>query len=110
MILIGSCKEGLGEAEFERWMTGSPSPAAMVERIGRDFRLGGHKAAAIAMVLGNADIYMVSEMDPAFVKSIFLTPFGSAQAALDAAFQKLGQQATVIAMPYGGSTLPVVVS
>lgn len=110
VILIGSCKEGLGEAEFERWMTGSPSPAAMVERIGRDFRLGGHKAAAIAMVLENADIYMVSEMDPAFVKSIFLTPFGSAQAALDAAFQKLGRQATVIAMPYGGSTLPVVVS
>ena len=109
IILIGSCKEGLGEEEFERWMTESPSPHAMVERIKRDFRLGGHKAAAIAMVLENADIYMVSEMDPEFVKSIFLTPFDSAQVALDAAFTKLGQDATVIAMPFGGSTLPFVV-
>ena len=109
VILIGSCKEGLGEDEFERWMTTSPSPHAMVERIGRDFRLGGHKAAAIAMVLENADIYMVSDMEPAFVKSIFLTPFDSAQAALDAAFAKLGLDATVLVMPYGGSTLPFVV-
>ena len=109
VILIGSNKEGLGEAEFEAWMTGSPSPGAMVERIQKDFRLGGHKAAAIAMVLENADIYMVSEMDPAFVKSIFLTPFESAQRALDAALNLLGQEATILAMPYGGSTLPIVV-
>ncbi len=110
IILIGSCKEGLGEDEFERWMTGSPSPGAMVERIGKDFRLGGHKAAAIAMVLENADIYMVSEMDPAFVERIFLRPFDSAQAAFDAAFEKMGPDATVLAMPYGGSTLPHVIS
>ena len=32
----------------------------------------------------------------------------AAQAALDAAYAKLGQDATVLAMPYGGSTLPVV--
>ena len=31
------------------------------------------------------------------------------QAALDAAFQKLGKDATVLAMPYGGSTLPRIV-
>lgn len=110
IILIGSCREGLGEKEFERWMTGSPSPHAMVKRIGRDFRLGGHKAAAIAMVLENADIYMVSEMDPAFVKSIFLRPFDSVQHALNAAFEKLGPDATVLSMPYGGSTLPHVAS
>ncbi|MDD4080615.1 MAG: nickel-dependent lactate racemase [Eubacteriales bacterium] len=109
VILIGSNREGLGEAEFEAWMTGSPSPHAMVERIQKDFRLGGHKAAAIAMVLENADVYMVSEMDPAFVKSIFLTPFGSAQDALDAALGILGKDATVLAMPYGGSTLPNVI-
>jgi nickel-dependent lactate racemase len=109
IILIGSCKEGLGEDEFERWMTQSPSPHAMVERIKQDFRLGGHKAAAIAMVLENADIYMVSDMEPEFVKSIFLIPFDSAQNALDAAFAKLGKDATVLVMPYGGSTLPFVV-
>lgn len=106
VILIGSCREGLGEKTFEKWMTESPSPTFMIDRIQRDFRLGGHKAAAIAMVLRDADIYLVSEMSPDLVKRMFLTPFQTAQAALDAAFEKLGADATVLLMPYGGSTLP----
>jgi len=105
---MGSCKEGLGERVFEEWMTRSPSPAAMVERIGRDFQLGGHKAAAIAMTLEKADICLVSDLEPEFVRSIFLTPMADAQTALNAAFEKLGPDATVLAMPFGGSTLPHV--
>ena len=108
IVLVGSCKEGLGEKTFEQWMTQSESPRSMVERIARDFQLGGHKAAAIAQVLENAEIDLVSEMKPSFVKSIFLKPYDTVQAALDAAFEKLGKNATVIAMPYGGSTLPRV--
>lgn len=108
IVLIGSCREGLGEDVFEEWMTTSPSPQSMIERIRRDFQLGGHKAAAIAMVLEDADIYMVSELPDDFVRKIFLTPFPTAQAALDAALAKLGAQATILAMPYGGSTLPRV--
>lgn len=78
----------------------------MVERISRNFQLGGHKAAAIAMVLEKASIDLISEMDDDFVRRIFLEPKPSAQAALDAAFQKYGPSATVLAMPHGGSTLP----
>ncbi|HWR10596.1 MAG TPA: nickel-dependent lactate racemase [Rectinemataceae bacterium] len=106
IIVIGSCKEGLGERTFEEWMTKSPSSASMIERIGRDFQLGGHKAAAIAMVLNDADVFLVSELAPDFVKRIFLTPYPTAQEALSAAFHKLGDGASVLAMPYGGSTLP----
>lgn len=108
IILIGSCKEGLGEKVFEEWMLSAPTPESMIERIGRDFQLGGHKAAAIAMVLQNAEIELVSELDPDFVKRIFLKPASSAQEALDRAFARLGEDATVLAMPYGGSTLPRV--
>ena len=107
IILIGACPEGLGSAKFEQWLTQSPSAHAMVERIGRDFQLGGHKAAAIGMVLENAAIDLVSEMEPDFVRSIFLNPQPSAQKALDEAFQKYGPDATVIAMPFGGATLPI---
>lgn len=108
IILIGACSEGMGEGVFEKWMTESSNPAEMIERIQRDFQLGGHKAAAIALVLQNADIYLVSELDAEFVKGIFLKPYQTVQQALDAAFAKLGSNATVLAMPYGGSTLPVV--
>lgn len=109
IVLIGSCKEGLGERVFEEWMTKSASPQAMIERIGRDFQLGGHKAAAIAMTLEKADVYLVSDLEPEFVRSIFLTPQPSVQEALNKAFEKLGPKATVLAMPYGGSTLPRIV-
>lgn len=108
IILIGSCREGLGERVFEQWMTTSPSPEAMIERIGRDFQLGGHKAAAIAITLQKAKIFLVSELEDNFVRSIFLTPQPSAQAALEQAFRELGGDASVLAMPFGGSTLPRV--
>ena len=74
IILIGSCREGLGERTFEQWMTSAPTAHSLIERIGREFRLGGHKAAAIAMVLEKAEVDLVSELDDDFVRSIFLTP------------------------------------
>ena len=106
IILIGSCKEGLGSRVFEEWLLSAPTAHSMIERIGRDFQLGGHKAAAIAMVLENAEIYLVSDLEDDLVRRIFLKPAHSAQEALDAAFARLGPDATVLAMPYGGSTLP----
>ena len=108
VILIGCCKEGLGEKTFEEWMTTSPSPEFMIRRIERDFQLGGHKAAAIAMVLRRADVYLVSSLPADFVKKIFLTPFSTVEEAYEAARKKCGENATVLAMPFGGSTLPKI--
>ena len=108
IILIGACVEGLGSKTFERWLTTAPSAHSMVEEIGRNFELGGHKAAAIGMVLDRANIDLVSEMDHDFVRSIFLNPQPTAQTALDAAMEKYGPNASVIAMPYGGATLPYI--
>lgn len=107
IIVIGACNEGLGSAKFEEWLVGSEKAHDMVERIGRDFQLGGHKAAAIGMVLDRARIDLVSEMDDDFVRSIFLNPQPSAQKAFDEAMERYGEDATVIAMPFGGATLPI---
>ena len=109
VVLVGSCREGLGEKTFEEWMTGAETPEELVERVRKDFKLGGHKAAAIALVLRNADIYLVSEMEDSFVESIFMKPFHTVQDAVDAAFAAKGSDARVLVMPYGGSTLPVLV-
>ena len=108
IILVGSCREGLGEKTFEEWLTGAKTPEELTERIRKEFRLGGHKAAAITMVLEHAEIFLVSEMGPAFVRSLFMTPFASVQEAYEAAAEKLGKDASVLVMPYGGSTLPCV--
>jgi nickel-dependent lactate racemase len=108
IILAGSCQEGLGEDTFEEWILGAEKPEDLITRIGREFKLGGHKAAAIAMVLNNADIYLVSDMEPSFVRKIFMEPYSNIQDALDAAIRKLGKDSKILVMPYGGSTLPKV--
>lgn len=109
IILIGSCREGFGEAVFESWLRQARTSGELIERIGREFRLGGHKAAAIAMVLERAQIYLVSQMEPEQVRTAFMIPKATAQQALEDAFARLGPTATVLAMPCGGSTLPKIV-
>jgi lactate racemase len=106
IILVASCGEGMGNDVFEKWMIGAKSSEDMIERIGNKFELGGHKAAAIAMVLQNADIFLVSDMPDEFVKRIFMKPFKSVQTALENALESVGANSGVLAMPYGGSTLP----
>lgn len=105
IVLVASCKEGLENKSFERWMT-TMTPDEMVVEIKKNFELGGHKAAAISLVKQKVDIYLVSDLDADFVRSIHLTPFASVQEAVDAAFAKCGKDAKVTVMPYAGSTLP----
>ena len=59
------------------------------------------------MVLKKADIYLVSEMDAEYVRKMHFTPFSRTEDAVRAAFEKMGADASVLAMPYGGSTLPL---
>ena len=106
IIWIAECSEGLGEKHFEDWMTGHEKSSDMIDHIKRDFVLGGHKAAAIMMVLQKARIILVSGLEPDFVKSVFLEPCDSIEKALNIALNDLGPDAKVLAMPYGGSTLP----
>ena len=108
IILVGSCIEGFGEYVFETWMKEAKSPEETIKRVQVDFQLGGHKAAAIGLVLQKADIYLVSEMDEKVVKDIFMHPYKKIQKALDDALKKKGKDAKIMIMPYAGSTLPIL--
>lgn len=108
IIWVASCTEGFGEGVFEEWINEAESPHSLVERIQRQFQLGGHKAAAIAMVLERCDVFLVSDLDERIVRKAFLTPYRDIDKALQDAYAKLGEQAKVLIMPYGGSTLPVL--
>lgn len=109
IILIGACSEGYGERTFEDWMLNSASPDALVNRIRQKFVLGGHKAAAIGMVLQRADIALVSELPPEQVRRSLMQPYTSVQQAFNDALAKFNGRADVITMPYGGSVLPRLV-
>lgn len=108
IILAGSCREGFGESHFEDWMR-HKAPEEMVAEIQEHFILGGHKAAAIAQQGLKGEIDLVSEMDPGIVRETCLIPYANVQDALDHALKEKGPDASVIVMPYGGSTLPVLI-
>ena len=108
IILVGACPEGLGNKVFSEWMTSAEKPQDLIDRIHRQFVLGGHKAAAIAQTELKAHIDLISEMDDDLVRRLFMTPRKNLQEAFDAAIKKHGEAASVIAMPFGGATLPVL--
>ncbi len=108
IILLASCTEGFGEKVFERWMMNADSPDTLINNIQQNFELGGHKAAAIALVQKKAKIFLVSDMDEKLVRKMFMYPFKDVNDAINAAFEEKGPQAKILLMPYGGSTLPEV--
>lgn len=108
VILIGSCREGFGNKVFEEWMCRYQDPQEMIDALYDHFVLGGHKAAAIAMVQKKTKVFLVSDLPDETVRRTFLTPFHHLQDAYDEACRQLDQEASIIAMPYGGSTLPIV--
>lgn len=106
IILVGECSEGYGEKTFECWVNEATCAGDLIERIQADFKLGGHKAAAIAKVTQKARVFMVSCLPKEKVEKLYMTPFNDLQAAYDAAIGEKGENASVYCMTVGGTTLP----
>jgi nickel-dependent lactate racemase len=69
-------------------------------------KLGWHKSARLAQIMQHAELYTVMGIDDEVAQSAFMRPFRSAQAALDAALDRLGRQATVYVIPDAGAVVP----
>jgi nickel-dependent lactate racemase len=107
IILVAECREGLGNSTFEAWMRDANSVDDVLARIQREFVLGAHKAAAIAAVLKQAKVLLVSELPAEAARLCYLEPYDNLQSALQNALREMGPAAGVIVMPQGGSVLPV---
>lgn len=106
ILLLASCAEGLGEKTFEEWLLTMPTPRSMIDRIRTDFQLGGHKAAAIALAMEQAQLYLVSDLSPEFVSRLHFQPFPDLQTAVNQAFEVLGPGLSCLVMPFGQTVLP----
>ncbi|MDD5603538.1 MAG: nickel-dependent lactate racemase, partial [Eubacteriales bacterium] len=106
IILYASCREGPGEKAFERWMLEAEQPHELIARIKTGFELGGHKAAAIAMVLEKASIFLVSDLDCNYVRRFHLQPYKNINDAIEEAYRITKPDPDIIIMPAAGSTLP----
>ncbi|MDR3573513.1 MAG: nickel-dependent lactate racemase [Anaerolineaceae bacterium] len=106
IILAAECTEGFGNKTMQQWMLEIPTPDETIRRIQQEFVLGGHKAAAIALIEKRAAIYLVSSLPDGTVTQMRFTPFASVQQALEHALEVLGDQSKVLVLPQAGSILP----
>jgi len=109
IVLVAECRDGMGHGTFADWMTAGHTPDQLIQRIRDNFVLGGHKAAAIALTMKQADIYLVSSFADEQVKRMGLRPFANAAEAVATALHQAGPGATVAIMPHGGATVPRII-
>ena len=105
IILVAECPDGMGNATFEQWMTGSDA-ATILERIQANFVLGGHKAAAIAAIQQRSHISMVDALPPVLVRACGMEPFQDVTTAVAAALTRVGPGARIVVIAEGGSVVP----
>jgi nickel-dependent lactate racemase len=105
LILLAECSEGLGHPVFERWAREAICAEDCVERFGREYEFGGHKAALIARESLQKDLILVSSMRPDLAEMCFFRHAKSLEEALTMARERQGQNARTIVMPHGNLTL-----
>jgi len=107
IVLVAECGEGMGSATFERWMREPGGPDAIIAHIQREFVIGGHKAAAIAMTMKQAEVCLVSAMPALDLRAMGFTPFDNLAEATRYALNKFDAPRVAV-MPEGGSIVPCV--
>lgn len=108
LLLVAECPEGLGHHTFEEWMRDPGGLDAILDRIRREFVIGGHKAAAVALAMKQAAVYLVSSLPQDLARSLHFVPFSDLGSAITAALGAVGVDPFVAILPEGGSVLPSV--
>ncbi len=108
LILAAKCRTGLGEESFADLLTSASSPQDALDRIGRQYVLGYHKAAKMAEIGLWAEMWGVTDLPDAQLEGMFIRPFPDLQSAVDAALEKKGPTARVLFLMDGGLTVPLV--
>lgn len=107
IILAAACPEGSGSAAYERWLDGKSSFDDVFRGFAAEgFRVGPHKAFQIARDASRVRVVLLSEMEPAFVRRLLLTPARNLDEALAAALDHLPAQARIGVMPLANATIP----
>jgi nickel-dependent lactate racemase len=110
LIVVSECPFGLGENQtlFDK-LAAADSPAEALEQANlEEYRLGVQQVARVASVLQQAEIWVVSSLKDEDVRAMFMTPFASVQAAVDAALAKQGEEAQVLFLTEASITVPRV--
>jgi nickel-dependent lactate racemase len=112
LILVSSCRDGIGDEGYAKLLSGSKSPQDAMEKIRDGYKLGYHKAAKMAAVSARATVAAVTELPGELLKSLFIESAKTPQEALNAALARSKAKGIatpkILILPDGCVTVPEV--
>jgi nickel-dependent lactate racemase len=112
LILVSSCRDGIGDEAYANLLAQASSPEDAIERIRAGYKLGYHKAAKMAAVSGRASVTAITELPAERLAGMFIESAASPQYALDKALERAKARGTakpaVLILPDGCVTVPAV--
>ena len=107
IILVSSCREGIGPRNFYDLLSSAESPQDVFEKIKAGYKLGYHKAAKMAEILMRNNVYIVSNLERNVVEKIFMKPYSNVNSALNNALKEVGSDAKILFIMNGGLSIPL---
>ena len=112
LVLVSSCRDGIGDEAYADLLASAPSPKEAIAKIAEGYRLGYHKAAKMAEVSARAAVAAKTELSGARLRSMFIEPAESVQSAVDAGLAEARargvKEPKVLVLADGCVTVPVI--
>jgi lactate racemase len=106
LILVSECREGVGPPAFVEIMHAIRGGGVPGQAAGGGHLLGRHKAAGLVELMRRAELWAVTALPSEMLEGIGARPFGSLQAALDAAFERKPDARALFLMA-ASTTVPI---
>ena len=88
LILVSECRNGLGEGLFVKLLRAGRTPADVLEQIRGDYVLGAHKAASIAKLANESEIWLFSSLPAVQLEGLHLRPIPDLAAGIEEALRR----------------------
>ena len=109
IIICSACYDGAGPGEFVELHRSTNSPQEVLDSISDEHPTGVQwQNQILANIQCKNDIYVVSEMDETIIRDMMMTPFSAFENALNDAFHRLGNNASIAVIPEGPLVIPLV--
>lgn len=111
VIVPTPCPDGLGSEVYREWLRDVHDGPSIVEKARtQGIPEDAHKGYQFGRYLTYASEVIITDclIPPETIREVRLTPMATVQAALDRALARLGPDASVLVIPHGVVTLPVL--
>jgi lactate racemase len=88
LVLVSECRNGLGEGLFVGLLRAGQSPRDVLENIQGKYVLGAHKAASIAKLASESEIWLFSKLPAAQLAGLHLRPIPDLAGGIEEALQR----------------------